>query len=141
MKFDFGKKQTTAHGPCAELDHANATSVITRANPPSARNNSSINCQYPLTQTDTPLENIQRPERAHIRGSGGISTLNRSSRESKESLNECCVPREKTVGSKGKMGLSKTKRILVLLAIDSAFFLLELIVGMKPTLSPKGISC
>lgn len=28
------------------------------------------------------------------------------------------------------MGLSKTNRILILLAIDSAFFLLELVVGM-----------
>lgn len=32
------------------------------------------------------------------------------------------------------MGLSKTKRILVLLAIDTAFFFLELIVGMNPRL-------
>jgi hypothetical protein len=32
------------------------------------------------------------------------------------------------------MGLSKTQRILVLLAIDSAFFLLELVVGVKPRL-------
>jgi len=29
----------------------------------------------------------------------------------------------------GKMGLSKSTRILILLGIDAAFFLLELIVG------------
>jgi phage shock protein PspC (stress-responsive transcriptional regulator) len=29
------------------------------------------------------------------------------------------------------MGLSKTNRILILLVIDTAFFLLELIVGMS----------
>jgi hypothetical protein len=49
-------------------------------------------------------------------------------------LNECCAPREKTPRLKGMMGLSKTQRILVLLAIDSAFFLLELVVGVKPRL-------
>ena len=144
MKFNFGKKQKSAHGPCAELGGANATRVMrrsSRTSPQPARNISSNDCQYPLNQTDTPLENIQRPEKAHIRGSADIPTLDWSSHASEESLNECCAPCKETVGSRGRMGLSKTKRILVLLAIDSAFFLLELIVGREPGSSSEGMIC
>lgn len=47
-------------------------------------------------------------------------------------LNECCAPAPLSAQArplKKKMGLSKTQRIGILLGIDSAFFLVELIVG------------
>jgi hypothetical protein len=45
-------------------------------------------------------------------------------------LNECCAPAPaQAPRSKSKMGLTKTQRIGILLAIDSVFFLIELIVG------------
>jgi hypothetical protein len=45
-------------------------------------------------------------------------------------LNECCAPAPaQAPRNKSKMGLTKTQRIGILLAIDSVFFLIELIVG------------
>ena len=45
-------------------------------------------------------------------------------------LNECCAPRSaQAPTTKKKMGLSKTQRISILLAIDSVFFLVELTCG------------
>lgn len=134
MKFEFGNSQArAAHGPCAELgEHLNATHACPRSSPPPARIISSIIASHhTLTHPSTPFENIQRPQPVYIRGSGNISTPDRSSHASTVSLNECCALRKKTIRSRGKMGLSKTKRILVLLAIDTAFFFLELVVGMK----------
>ena len=51
-------------------------------------------------------------------------------------LNECCAPRSAQAPTpKKKMGLSKTQRISILLAIDSVFFLVELTCGewQEPT--------
>jgi Co/Zn/Cd efflux system component len=47
-------------------------------------------------------------------------------------LQQCCLTSTKKEKHKkiGKMGLSKEHRIMILLAIDSAFFFVELIVGM-----------
>jgi hypothetical protein len=46
-------------------------------------------------------------------------------------VNECCAPRPAQAPlAKTKMGLSKSQRIGILLGIDSAFFLVELCVGM-----------
>jgi hypothetical protein len=51
-------------------------------------------------------------------------------------LNECCAPAPAQASrNKSKMGLTKTQRIGILLAIDSVFFLIELIVGEWPCLS------
>ena len=45
-------------------------------------------------------------------------------------LNECCAPLSAQAHRpKRKMGLSKEKRIGILLGIDSVFFLIELVVG------------
>lgn len=45
-------------------------------------------------------------------------------------LNECCAPRTaQAPAPKKKMGLTKTQRIGILLGIDSAFFIVELVVG------------
>ena len=45
-------------------------------------------------------------------------------------LNECCAPASAQARPpRRKMGLSKTQRISILLGIDSAFFLVELVVG------------
>ncbi len=51
-------------------------------------------------------------------------------RASAETLDECCAPiPAKAPRTPSRMGLTKTHRILILLGIDSAFFLVELIVG------------
>lgn len=129
--FSFGKRQAHGrHRRRAELESANAANA-SLSNPPPARIISSIASHHSLTHSDTLLVAIQRPEQAHLKDSGDISAPKWSSQASKESLNECCATRAKAIKPKRKMGLSKTKRILVLLAIDSAFFLLELVVGMQ----------
>jgi hypothetical protein len=130
MKFGFGQ----SHGPSsAELERAGAKDATTNASPrpepPPAGILSSFASQHTSTPIDTPLETIQKPKRAHLRGAGDSSISHWDFHASEESLNECCSPGKKTRTSKRKMGLSKTKRILMLLAIDSAFFLLELVVG------------
>jgi hypothetical protein len=129
MKFGFRK----VHGPpTAELERASAkdaTNASPRNEHPPAGIISSFASRHTLTHIDTPLETIQKPKRAHLRGVGDSSISHWDFHVSEESLNECCSPGKKTRRSKRKMGLSKTKRILVLLAVDSAFFLLELVVG------------
>ncbi len=73
----------------------------------------------------------QKPQQAYI---SPYTRLTRPtsppSFASTDTLNECCAP----VCAPGprpakKMGLSKTQRICVLLAIDAVFFLIELVVG------------
>jgi hypothetical protein len=130
--FSFGK----AHGPSTtELegggakDARDATNASPRLEPPPAGIISLFASHHTLPPIDTPLEAIQKPKRAHLRGAGDSSISHWDFHASEESLNECCAPGHKTRRSKRKMGLSKTKRILVLLAVDSAFFLLELAVG------------
>jgi len=49
---------------------------------------------------------------------------------STETVNECCSPRPAQAPRGSRMGLSKSQRIGVLLGIDTAFFLVELIVGV-----------
>jgi hypothetical protein len=105
------------------------TNASPRHEPPPAGIISSFASRHTLTPIDTPLETIQKPKRAYLRGAGDSSISHWDFHASEESLDECCSPGKKTRKSKRKMGLSKTKRILVLLAIDSAFFLLELVVG------------
>lgn len=62
-----------------------------------------------------------------------------SSNPSSVTLNECCAPRPaQAPPPKKKMGLTKTQRIGILLAIDSAFFVLELGVGRWPVLHKGG---
>jgi hypothetical protein len=55
------------------------------------------------------------------------------------SLDECCVSfrKDKEPRKRGGMALSKSSRIILLLAIDSAFFLLEIIVGMCKACTPS----
>lgn len=132
-RFRFGK----AHGRSrAELERAgagDATSASRRREPPPASAgiiSSIASHHHTISPVDTALQPIQKPAKAHLRGSGDSSIPVCSFHAAaEESLNECCAPRKKTSRSKRRMGLSKTKRILVLLAIDSAFFLLELVVG------------
>lgn len=74
-----------------------------------------------------PLELITRPDRVYLNPRHRLSALN----DSKSTFNECCAPNPGLVaGPKKRMGFSKSQRICILLAIDSVFFLIELVVGM-----------
>ncbi len=69
-----------------------------------------------------------RPEPAHL--SDQPSALATPFTASCATLNECCAPRAPAAKPKAMMGLSKSQRIGILLGIDTAFFLIELSVGM-----------
>jgi hypothetical protein len=78
----------------------------------------------------------QEPQAAHLKPATSGSTPRTSSTDS---IHECCAirapaPRTETPA---KMGLSKTQRICILLAIDSCFFLVELICGTSAHLEEK----
>jgi hypothetical protein len=68
---------------------------------------------------------IEKPEKAFLRPPRRVCS------SAELSVNACCAPHValKRPTSK-RMGLSKSNRIIVLLVIDSAFFLVELVVGM-----------
>ena len=95
--------------------------------------------RYPSPSTATPphipshdthnLTPPARPEPVHLRThpSPSPSPFNSSC----ETLNECCAPRAQAARPKSKMGLTKSQRIGILLGIDTAFFLVELTVGMS----------
>jgi hypothetical protein len=88
---------------------------------------------YPTDSTlnrDSSIELVRRPEAAYLSPHRALPSFEFLSTTSSITLNECCAPsRPQTTLTHTAMGLSKTQRIAILLAIDSAFFLVELIVG------------
>ena len=90
--------------------------------------------QIPCTSTTDhkDLELVARPEKAYLSPHKCLASLSPFSHSS-TTLNECCAPSSATRPRKHwKMGLSKSQRIIILLGIDSCFFLIELIVGELP---------
>lgn len=77
-------------------------------------------------------QHIEKPQRAILRSPRGIRSSVHPPSPSKLSINECCAPRAPLRShTDKKMGISKSNRIIILLVIDSAFFLLELVVGRQ----------
>lgn len=79
-----------------------------------------------------PPDYIRKPQQAYFRPYRRTSRSSSfsPSATSTDTVHECCAPvcaRPPTTTS--KMGLSKTQRICILLAIDAVFFLIELICG------------
>lgn len=103
------------HGPPEEMmDTSAATSQDT---------SSSLNNE---------VQQIEKPQKAILRSPRSFCSSIHLSSPSELSINACCatlaqvkVPTTKT------MGISKSNRIIILLVIDSAFFLLELVVGKE----------
>ncbi len=80
----------------------------------------------------TNLEHINRPEQAHLRSTSTFCIPVDLPTKSELSLSACCASRvAKTQNPPRTAMVSKSTRILILLAIDSAFFLLELVVGQS----------
>ena len=84
-------------------------------------------------QLHPPLElSLQKPQAVYLPIPSGQQLSISHPSLSQLSLNQCCAPLGATASprlAQRKMGLSKSNRIILLLAIDSAFFLLELVVG------------
>ena len=82
----------------------------------------------PALLDDTELSHIPvRPPAVYLSPPKSQSTTPFDS--STTTINECCAPKRTQPATPRKMGLSKSQRIGILLAIDSAFFVLELVVG------------
>ena len=82
----------------------------------------------PALLNDTELFHLPaRPPAVYLSLSKSQSTTPFDS--STTTLNECCAPKRAQPETIRKMGLSKSQRIGILLAIDSCFFVLELVVG------------
>lgn len=72
----------------------------------------------------TTITQIEKPEKALLRTSPHLSA------PSLLSVNDCCAPpAQVTAITTKKMAISKSNRIIILLVIDSAFFIVELVVG------------
>jgi hypothetical protein len=76
------------------------------------------------------FNHIQKPEKAILRSSRTVCSSVYLSSPSELSVNECCAPCAPVAAvPTWRMGISKSNKIIILLIIDSAFFLLELVVG------------
>ena len=88
---------------------------------------------------DPPIELVRKPDQAYFspyRLPASPSSPSSPSTASTATIDECCAPQlPRAPRTLGKMGLSKTQRICVLLAIDSGFFLVELTVGRRCSIS------
>lgn len=83
-----------------------------------------------LIKNHSTIELVQRPETAYFSPYRALPSSHFLSTLSSVTLNECCAPsRPQTATTHKAMGLSKSHRIAILLAIDSVFFLIELIIG------------
>jgi hypothetical protein len=106
---------------------ADATSTL--------ENNARKDAPPALSKTELPtaLQDIcviERPEKAVLRPTQFICSSIYLSSPSELSINSCCALRAHvTPVAAGKMHLSKSNKIIILLVIDSIFFLLELVVG------------
>jgi hypothetical protein len=112
-------------GPAAEI-----MSSMTEKNATNSQDSTSsshnINTNEPTPAQEA--QRIEKPEKAFLR-----SPRSRSLCSSAElTVNACCAPHVPLENTTGKtMGLSKSNRIIVLLVIDSIFFLVELVVGKE----------
>jgi hypothetical protein len=107
------------HGPQPEISEKSATTLEDGLSLPQ---DESLNAQE--------VNHIQKPEKAIIRSSRTVCSSVYLSSPSELSVNECCVPRAPVAAvPTRRMGISKSNKIIILLVIDSAFFLLELVVG------------
>lgn len=79
---------------------------------------------------------IEKPQKAVLRSPNTLCPSIPLSSPSQLSVDACCAPyAPASAAATSKMGLSKSHRIIVLLVIDSAFFLLELVVGKVHSLT------
>jgi hypothetical protein len=76
--------------------------------------------------TTLDLKSPSYPEAAHLRPY--LSNQHAPFPSSCATLHECCAPRA-PARKFGRMGLTKSQRIGILLGIDTAFFLVEIVVG------------
>lgn len=111
------------HRHCSE---ENPAQLLIPSSPPSSPIPVQHLYQHP------PADSIKKPQQAYLRPHRRTSPSSSSapSVTSAETVHECCAPvcaQPPTTTS--KMGLSKTQRICILLAIDAVFFLVELICG------------
>lgn len=84
----------------------------------------------PTLDSDQSIELVTRPETAYLSPHRALPSFESLSSPSSIALNECCAPSNpQSTSAPTTMGLSKTQRIGILLAIDSAFFLVELVIG------------
>jgi hypothetical protein len=92
--------------------------------------------EFTSVQKVQEVQEIEKPEKAFLRSPRRVYS------SAELSVNACCAPHVplKRPTSR-KMGLSKSNRIIVLLVIDSVFFLVELVVGKDDTRVTSLISC
>lgn len=116
-----GLTNAHAHGPRHEMMEKSATTSPDIA--------SLVNNDIPTVRNP---EHVEKPQRAILRSPRGICSSVHPPSPSELSINECCAPRAPLRSPPDKkMGISKSNRIIILLVIDSAFFLLELVVGKQ----------
>ena len=121
---------------CRKLNWS-SISPSSRPQPSHSSSLSSSSSSHIISYHSTqPIELPLRPEKAHLSPDRTPTSLESPASASSVSFNECCAPqiphspRNQTI-----MGLSKTQRISVLLAIDSVFFLIEIVIGMPESTS------
>lgn len=89
---------------------------------------SSIRTVHTLAPVQPP-DFIEKPPQAYFSPHQLSSSPASPCTASTQTLHECCAVPPAQSPSTTTMGLSKTQRIIILLGIDSVFFLVELIVG------------
>jgi len=114
---------------CCHLNNTLTCSPTTS----SATGTSSPSPSYPNNLTvdsHQSIELVRRPEAAYLSPHRALPSFESFSSPSSITLNECCAPSSpQSTSAPTTMGLSKTQRIAILLAIDTVFFLIELIIG------------
>lgn len=115
------------HGPL-EMSEKTWSVIAHHEPPPLQEYTKEKESGSPTTEENLP---IGKPEKAILRSSRRPCSSIRLSSPSQLSVNACCAPRQQVPASSPdrKMGISKSNRIVILLVIDSAFFLLELVAG------------
>ena len=129
---DTGSRADSAPQPqaasCRHEKYAAGLAIISSSPPSPSSITTATHCyhQHPPLE----LELIQKPGQAYFSPHRIATSSSSPFTASTETIHECCAPLPaQAPRTPRKMGLSKTQRIVILLGIDSAFFLLELIVG------------
>lgn len=103
----------------SEKDRGFASSSSARDTTPTSHN-----------KEDIEIIQLARPAKAHLRPLRTTPSAVCPFSPSQLTLDECCMPYAPVnSASTKKMGLSKSTRIIILLVIDSAFFITELVIG------------
>ena len=129
------------HGPLSEFSGKRAAATSTSTKTISC-DDDEITALPPINTaaSERHLTFIQAPEKAVLGPEPAVCLETLHPASSTLSVNACCKPNHRAAASQDKkMGLSKSNRIIILLVVDSAFFLLELIVG-KTASSPFPLS-